>query len=158
MSSAWADMFCPNNFNSINIGDSLDAVIAACGAPDSKKESKKTPFQPQEWTYYIQQPALGAGMVGTLKTTFAFDASGKMVNMSVNGAGESQSMICDNITTLSLGDTTDKVEKVCGKPVTITQTNTAMGAPKPTEVTELLYNGTPSVTLVFEDGILKERR
>lgn len=157
--SAWADMFCPKNFNSINIGDSLDTVIKACGKPDAKKTSKKQPFQAQEWVYYI---ASYPGMQGTLKTTVAFDNSGKVVNISVNGAGLSETQICNvqgNNPTIQFGDTTDKIEAACGKPAYINQTSAANGAPKPTEITELQYNASPTtVTLVFENGKLTERK
>jgi hypothetical protein len=155
LSNAWADLFCPNNFNSINLGDTLNSVLQACGKPDSQKVTKKMPFEPQEWTYYVQSYP---GMPGTLKTTVAFDQKGKVINISVNGAGLSQTQICNNQTNIQFGDTTDQVEAVCGKPAVITKTNAAMGAPKEIVETDLIYQGTPPVTLVFEDGILKERK
>ncbi len=152
-SSAWADMFCPNGFSSINMGDSLDAVVKACGEPDSKKTTKKLPFQAQEWVYYV---ASYPGMTGTLKTTVAFDDSGKVINISVNGAGVSETQICKN-KTIQFGNTPEEIEAVCGKPTYINKT-TGEGAAKPTEITELQYNASPTVTLVFQNGILTERK
>lgn len=152
--NAWADMFCPKGFNFINIGDSLETVIKACGKPDMKKTYKKQPFQAQEWVYYI---ASYPGMPGTLKTTVAFDDSGKVINLSVNGAGLSETQICNN-QTIQFGNTTAQVEAACGKPAYITQTSAANGAPKPIEVTELQYNASPTVTLIFENGKMTERK
>lgn len=154
-SQAWADMFCPNNFNSINLGDSIAAVIAACGAPDSKTTNNKKANQPQEWTYYI---ANDPNMPGTMKTTIAFDASGSVINISVNGSGMSQTQICAN-NPIQLGDNMDAIKAACGNPTYINQTQIAQNASVPeTEIVEFQYNSSPPVTLVFENGKLKERR
>jgi hypothetical protein len=151
--NAWADMFCPNNFNSINIGDSLETVLAACGKPDNKTTTKAKPTQPQEWVYFI---AASPGMPGTLRTTIAFDANGQVVNMSVNGAGVTQTQICGN-QTIRFGDSQDTIQKACGKPEYVNQTSGSKDA-KEIETTELQYNSTPPVTLTFKDGKLQERK
>ncbi len=152
-SSAWADMFCPNNFNSISMGDSLESVRKACGKPDSEKKSEVKPFEPQEWVYFISSDP---GMSGTLRTTVAFDGNGKVVNMSVNGAGLTQTQICGN--TIQFGDTPEAIQAACGKPSYITPMDGSADKPKAIEMVELDYNSTPPVTLVFKDGKLIERK
>lgn len=154
-SPAWADMFCPNNFNSVNVGDSLDAVITACGKPDSKTTNNKKAAQPQEWGYYI---ATDPNKPGTMKLTIAFDATGNAINISVNGSGMPQTKLCAN-GQIQLGDNQAAVEAACGKPTFVNQTLEAQKAEVPeTEIVELTYSGTPSVTFVFENGKLMQRK
>lgn len=154
VSSAFADMFCPNNFNSINKGDSLESVLSACGKPDSQKKSQEKPFQAQEWVYFV---ASSPDMPGTLKTTIAFDANGKVVNMSVNGSGLTETQICGG-KTIQFGDTPDAIKAACGAPAYVTPMANGAEKPKDTEVVELHYNSNPPVTLTFRDGKLVERK
>lgn len=154
-SSAWADMFCPNNFNSVNVGDSLEAVMTACGKPDSKSSNNKKAAQPQEWGYYI---ANDPSKPGTMKLTIAFDADGKAINISVNGSGMPQTQLCAN-GQIALGDNQDAVQAACGKPTFVNQTLEAQKAEVPeTEVIEITYNASPAVTFVFENGKLVGRK
>jgi len=154
-SNAWADMFCPSNFNSINVGDSIDSVIAACGKPDSQVSNKEKAPQPQEWSYYI---ATTPGQPGTMKLTIAFDATGTAINISVNGSGMPQTQIC-NGNQIQLGDNTKAVEAACGKAAYVNQAPTADTGPEPaTEITVMTYKGSPPVTLTFENGKLVSRQ
>ena len=153
MSAAWADMFCPTNFNSISMGDSVESVEKACGKPDNKKTYKKTPPQPQEWVYYI---AADPNMPGTIKVTVAFDAAGNAINISINGAGVSQSGICGS-TQIATGNTTDQIKTACGKPSYINETKGG-GDAQTIEMTELQYNSSPPVVLVFKSGALTEKK
>ncbi len=153
--TAWADMFCPNNFNSVNIGDSLDAVITACGKPDNKTSNNKKAEQPQEWGYYIAQDPTKPG---TMKLTIAFDATGNAINISVNGSGMPQTQLCPN-GQIQLGDSQDAVQAACGKPTFVNQTLEAQKAEVPeTEIVEITYNGAPPITFVFENGKLTQRK
>jgi hypothetical protein len=155
-SAAWADMFCPSNFNAINMGDTLDAVVKACGKPDSKKTTKQEAPQPQEWIYYL---ATNPGMPGTMKVSIAFDASEKAINISVNGSGMTQTQIC-NGAGIQVGDNQAAITKACGKPAYVSVSEPPAGTPKvkATEITELKYGSSPAVTLVFTDGKLTERK
>lgn len=154
-STAWAQMFCPNGFNTINLGDSLETVQKSCGKPDAQKTYKTQPFQAQEWVYFI---ASFPDMPGTVKSTIAFDDNGKVVNLSVNGAGLSETQIYDNKTLIQVGDTVEKIEAVCGKPAYINQTSTGNPPPKAIEITELRYQAGPTVTLIFKNGKLTQRK
>lgn len=159
--AARADMFCPTNFNSIKEGDSIAAVIAACGKPDSQASNNKKANQPQEWTYYLANqstPAPTRSVAGsTMKMTVAFDASGKAINISVNGSGMPQTAACGS--QIQLGDAQDAVTNACGKPAYINQSQEAQNASVPeTEITELTYNASPTVVLVFVNGRLSQRK
>src|SRR5579871_4025604 len=48
---AW---LCPNNFNTINPGDTLDQVKTQCGPPIAEAQSMEEPNVPQEWGYYVR--------------------------------------------------------------------------------------------------------
>src|SRR3990167_3955162 len=94
-------LFCPSNFNVINIGDSIDSVKQLCGKPDSEKSKEEPKPAPQEWTYYIAQATLpgmpiqaASQSAGTFKTTFSFDKEGKVVSINANGLGIGSTTTC----------------------------------------------------------------
>lgn len=159
-------LMCPSNFNEISIGDSLASVKSACGTPAGEKTFDSVANTPQEWNYYVAPSGLNTGVSAggqaTLKTTVAF-ADGKVTNMSVNGVGVSNTAICGG--TIQIGDTEDAVKAACGKPQFINrgtgpQTGTAgASADAATKITELTYpSGGGMTTLVFENGIFKQRK
>ncbi len=153
-------IFCPDNFNQINIGDTLAEVEAQCGKPSTEKHFKTSPSVPQEWVYYVPI----ANMIpqqqnienpGTMKVTFAF-VNDVVVNMSSNGIGVGATTIC-NGDQIQPGATMKEVEDACGKPVSITKSSVPTGGTPPEEtlVNEWKYGKT---TLRFENGKLKERQ
>lgn len=164
-SSASYAFFCPKNFNLIEFGDTLAHVEQQCGAPD-KKVIKDTPDnQPQEWSYFLQENSTGPGFKpdtkGTLKTSIAFDATGKSINISVNGVGVGSTNNCGQ--PVSVGDSRIAVEAACGKPTLITKQDQPAGIPtKPGDITDkqvdITYDSTPPVTLIFEGGKLTGKK
>jgi hypothetical protein len=158
-----AALFCPTNFKQIYVGDSMDTVQQQCGKPDAETTKKEAKNTPQEWSYFIPQTVSmnmdnTSQAQGTLKTTIAFDANGKIINISVNGIGVGATQICG--TSLQLGDTKDRVKAVCGDPsYTNKQQNDSNGGKKEEDtITEFNYHTTPPVTLIFVNGSLTERR
>lgn len=155
--------FCPSNFNQIDYGNSPEQVVQQCGKPDKESFREVKPEGPQEWSYYVPQAVAtqNSGTTqGTLKTQVTFDENGKAINISVNGIGVGSSTICGN--TIQLGDTRDSIKAVCGNPSFISKaepsTNGGVDPLQITKITEFTYNSNPPVTLVFENGILKEKR
>jgi hypothetical protein len=151
--------FCPTNFNQINIGDSTDTVVKACGKPDKEETKDAETDGPQEWSYFIPQTvALSANQQGqgTLKTTIAFDKDGKAINISVNGLGVGASSICGP-TSIKLGDTRDSIKAACGQPSSINKQNSPDAISTvvpPKKITTYTYNSNPPQKLTFEDGKL----
>jgi hypothetical protein len=146
-------LFCPGNFNQINIGDSLESVIQQCGAPSSQTTATNTDNLPQEWNYYFK---LSPTDQATMRATIAF-AEGKATNMSINMIGVSVTAICGP--TIQIGDTTKAIKKACGSPAFITQSSLPGSSTTPlTKTTTLIYQ-TPSATvsLTFENGKLTGR-
>ncbi|OAI47166.1 hypothetical protein AYO45_05960 [Gammaproteobacteria bacterium SCGC AG-212-F23] len=169
-STASVALFCPGNFNQINLGDTTAQVIAQCGKPDEEKTTKVEPTQPQEWNYYMVADPSNSSPQGSLKMSVAFDANKKVVNITVNGTSLVSTTLCGgNIgggyaggNNIQLGDTSDTVKTNCGKPMFINQNTTPADTSQPTtpatELTEYKYHSTPPTTLIFENGKLKERK
>ncbi len=156
-----AAMFCPTGFNQINIGDTIEQVTQQCGAPDSKKTDKEIlDTTPQVWTYYVKYDP---SQPGTVQMMIAFDASQKMINITVNGTSLSNSSLCGG--NVQLGDTTASVKKACGAAALVNKgetqnSNAVTNNNQPsTETTTFKYTsqGTPT-TLIFMNGKLKERQ
>lgn len=153
-------LMCPNNFNTIKIGDSIEAVSAACGAPSSTKEMPAPDSDPQEWSYFLPSPGKNNMMYTqqtTLKTTVAFDGKGKVVNISTNGVGTDM-MDCGS--GISVGSTRQEVEQACGKPQMIAKSDANKNAApdKDNKMIEYYYAGPPAGTLVFIKGVLVDKR
>jgi len=154
-------IFCPTNFNSIDVGDTIDRAQQACGKPDGQRTYNAEENTPQEWSYFLSQavPAsIGMTSQGTLKTSVAFDEKG-VVNISVNGIGVSTTAICGS--TVQLGDSKEKVKAACGDPSFINKSNVSPSStpPKPpSKITEFFYSTTPPTILVFVDGKFTERK
>lgn len=152
-------MFCPSGFNVINVGDTMDYVIKQCGNPDAKKVTKTVPQKPQEWNYIIKPDPM---QPGTLKMSIAFDKDEKVVNISVNGTSLTATTICGG-QNIQYGNTTDDIKKACGEPAyknqePVTPPSPETAAQPTTDIAELTYNTTPPITLVFENGKLKETK
>jgi len=155
-STAFA-LLCPGNFNQINIGDNLADVQKKCGKPVSQKTTDSIPNVPQEWNYYLK---LSPTDPATLKTSVAF-AGGRVVNISVNNVGITNTSICGS--TIQVGDTVDTVKAACGKPAFIMQNNGPASEVQKTDPAsknvDLTYNsGMGTVVLHFENGILKSSK
>lgn len=159
--------FCPTNFNQIDFGMTADQVIQACGKPTDQKESvKQNDNVPQEWSYYIPQTVNMGGSnqnaQGTLKTNVTFDDKGKSINISVNGIGVGATTICGK--NIQLGDDKDTIKAACGDPSFVNKSapssaNPSAGQQQDIKVLELIYaNGNPPATLVFENGVLKDKK
>jgi len=150
-------MFCPNNFKTINIGDTIDTVTKLCGAPDEQKEIKSTddPNAPQEWTFYVNPDPTNSQQTTNLKMTVAFENQ-KAGNITVNGQSLVSTTICGNI--ISVGDTMQSIKAACGSPPFVNKGQPQADQPDKPKVVEYKYNSTPPITLVFENGMLKSRK
>lgn len=158
-------MFCPTNFNQINIGDSMAQVEAQCGKPSSETSSKDVDdsMTPQEWTYYVTIPQDQFTSAGSIKLTLAF-VDGKVVNISSGGNSVGSTTVCGGnlaqpSTTVQMGSTIKDVTAACGKPTMINKGTAQPGQPEPTvtDKAEWTYDGPPKVVLKFENGKLTER-
>jgi hypothetical protein len=145
-------MFCPNNFNEINIGDTVAQVEKQCGKPAADKTTDDSAKQPQEWIYFTKtQPSDPT----SLRMTIGFE-KGIVTNMTVNNVGVSSTQICGG-NTATVGATEQAIKTACGAPAYVKKSNNPGGKIEVTKVTKLTYQGTSDVVLTFEDGLLKSR-
>lgn len=145
-------MFCPGNYNQININDSLEAVKQACGKPDTEKTQDIASNGPQEWVYFVKTGSQSD--LTSLRMTVAFDKE-KAANITMNGVSLTTTQMCGS--SISVGDDIKSVEKACGKPALINQANNSQAAK--TKLTELTYSsGNAPIILIFENDKLKERK
>lgn len=157
---AWV---CPNNFNQIVAGDTTAQIETQCGKPASQKTTQKAPNVPQEWTYYVgidqrgyappNAPMPQSSPSSSLKMTVAF-VKDKAVNITMQAMSLSSTSICGP--TISVGDNMQTIEAACGKPSFVQKQ--VSDQPDAIEVMEYKYDTTPPNTLIFENGILKERK
>jgi hypothetical protein len=150
-------LFCPKNFNQINIGDPLDTIKAIC-PPDEMKTYDATQMVPQEWDYFAklaQAIQVYPPLQGTVKMTISF-VENKVVNLAVNGIGVSATSVCQK--PIKLADSMEEIKAACGSPASITIATPPGGLNPPAKVTELIYNTSPRESLVFINGVLTERR
>ncbi|HTM63504.1 MAG TPA: hypothetical protein VL360_03265 [Gammaproteobacteria bacterium] len=160
-------LLCPNNFNQINIGDSLAQVEQLCGKADKTETVDGPDNSPQDWNYYfppttpsptLTNLAVQQQTTGSLKATFSFDAKGTLVNIMVNGISVGTTGGCGG--SISLGDTRKNVESVCGKPSFVSKQDTGNNAQnnEANKQVEMTYMSNPPVVLIFRDGKLADSR
>lgn len=146
-------LFCPSNFNTIDLGYTIQQVKQQCGEPIKETAHKTTPIGPQQWDYYLQPKP----NYGTMRLSVVI-SDGQAINISVNGSVIAQTPICGQ--TIKQGDKLDAIKKACGTPSFVTDSvvdaKTSQAQEK--NIVELQYNSTPKITLVFENGRLKERK
>lgn len=146
-------MFCPNNFNSINIGDTLEQVKQQCGKPDAEKQTTTEISGPQEWSYYLKSAnSINNSATLTLKMNVAF-SDNKVININLNGISLTTTAFCGS--TITVGDTEENVQSVCGKPAFVNKSQASNNTPS--KITELKYNTTPPVKLIFLAGKLTKK-
>lgn len=151
--------FCPNNFNQIDIGYTQQQVDELCGKPANVSETDKQAEDsgPQEWTYMIKQPAIfGSDIPGSVKATLAFDDKGKVINMTINGMSVGTGTMCGN--NVQIGSTREMVKKACGNPAYVNRAQSNGPAAAPTKQTVYQYDGSPAISLTFENGVLVSKK
>ena len=158
--SAYA-ILCPNNFNQISEGDSIEQVKALCGKPNQEETKEVKQKGPEEWSYFVPKSfasssANSTSAQTTMKIAVVFDETGKAVNISVNGIGVGSTNLCGS--SIESGDLQEAVKSACGKPTFINTQENSGGAPQITKRTEWTYNTTPPSKLIFENGKLKEKQ
>lgn len=160
---AWV---CPNNFNQIAAGDSIELINQQCGKPASETKSEKEPNVPQEWSYFVNPsspaylppgtppppPSASMGPSASVRMTINF-VDDKVVNISAQGMSLSSTNLCG--ATINVGDSTKAVKTACKDPGFVQKQATDA---KPIEVITYKYDTAPPNTLIFEGGKLKERK
>ncbi len=161
LSTSASAMFCPKNFNQINMGDTIEQVEQQCGKPDGIKKTKGEDKGPQEWNFYVHpqmkkytEMRTNSGAEASVKMAIAFNNQ-KVVNISANGMSLAATTLCGK--NVAVGDDMKTVKAACGEPVFVNKSSQGNNE-IPDEIIEYKYNSTPPVVLVFENGKLQERK
>lgn len=115
-------LYCQTNSpDYIYLGDSMSKAIAACGNPMSKTEKTIYPTKDQavtRWVYnYRPNSGFTQGQIIQKKNALIIDFVDKKVSsISVEGTGTQKTNYCNEKTSISIGDSMQKVDQVCFYP------------------------------------------
>lgn len=151
MTTTAAAWLCPNNFNNISVGDTLADIQAKCGTPVSEVKMEGEINVPQEWSYYVQ---VAPPNPATIKMSIVL-IDNKIANITVNATSLVSTDLCGS--PVSIGMPMETLRTTCGNPIFVNKQPPKPGQ-KPTQINELKYNGPAPNVLVFENGLLKERK
>lgn len=160
LSTSALAVMCPNNFNTVNVGDSVDSVLQQCGKPVTKNEYKIDVDVPQEWSYYV---IVAPPNPATIQMTVVF-VNKKVANITVNAMSLVSTNVCggtpnmNGFGTINVGDDMDTVKAACGKPTFIKKGELPEGSGNKIDVTELIYTGQSPYMMYFENGKFQSRK
>jgi len=147
---------CPSSTEFVNIGDSMQQVIAKCGNP-TKHVSLKAP-QPQaesNWQYLLP------GSPGFLAKGFLVIFSDNKVKQIVSGNNElMDSVQCSRGATITVGNSKAEVSKACGVPYYkrehVPPSEGEHAQPAQEHLIYKTRNYLPTQTFVFENNKLED--
>lgn len=129
---------CPNTYQTIMTGYSLQQVEAACGKPTtihSKNQIQTKPANYTQWVYTSSSPLSINQYAPQMLITFAED---KVTEISVSNQQHIASFPCYNFGKIQVGSSTSQVQTQCGPPTYVNQIQKAFKTP--ITVTVLTYN------------------
>lgn len=158
--------YCPQNHAYINIGMTMDEVIAACGQPTSKENSAKPLTQkiPVQQLIYNNQGTNTAfyGVwnipIGSGGAQMEVDVVNNQIKgVRVNGADVNASSLCGG-NGFQMDDPVSKVYFACGSPDIVNNTYVNQIIPTTTKPQVWIYSLGPyqsAISLTFVDGKLQ---
>lgn len=159
---------CPNGSQIIYRGESMNHVLQQCGEPTSRQVHLKGMTGKQQWTYFKPTPVNQAHSKIIISFENQYVSNINIINTSDGQvcADENKTddyiqmggTICSNTqlnvraaqlcgTIIRAGQSANEVRARCGNPIAISGNQTSLG-----EVVELIYAGTPTRTLIFDNG------
>jgi hypothetical protein len=140
---SYPNFYCEKNFRSVRVGDSMDTVQAACGAPSSsvnKQIPVQTPLNVVRWIYTLGLLSVDGVSVNLPSLTVTF-SNNQIVDISRNNMPVSRSGYCNINGMINIGDNMGTVLSRCGRPDFINQQQIMQTTNK--QVTEWVYNFGP---------------
>ncbi|HAU1150758.1 TPA: DUF2845 domain-containing protein [Legionella pneumophila] len=172
-------LYCPQNHGYINIGMSMEQVIAACGQPLSKQESnqpilQKIPVQQLIYNNLGNSDGLYSGSLNVPQGTAFYGVwniptgssgvqleidilNNKVQDIRVNGGNTNAFSLCGNAS-IQIGDPATKVYGACGSPNLVNNTYINQVVPTATKPQVWVYKPgpyQPAFSLTFVDGKLQ---
>lgn len=158
--------YCPQNHAYINLGMTVDKVIAACGSPVSQQDSNQPLVQkiPVQQFIYNNQGTSSAfyGVwnipTGSGGTSLHVDViNNKIANFSINGSNTNASSICAGAS-IEIGEPVTNLYNACGNPDVINDTYVNQEVPTNQKPVIWIYQFgpyQPAVSLTFVNGKLQ---
>lgn len=152
-----ASFVCPNTFQTVLTGYSMEQVTAACGLPTSTSTTHGRATMPVYQTKWIYSPTNliqftpNELLVEEVAITFEND---KVVAISSTEARSLSKLAC--LKRITLGSSNSDVIQQCGSPNYIN--HTVAGKNQSTTLSHWFYNYgayKPQMIFTFQDGILK---
>ncbi|KGP63388.1 hypothetical protein EP47_02235 [Legionella norrlandica] len=172
-------LYCPQNHAYINVGMSMDQVIAACGEPLSKQDSnqpllQKIPVQQLIYNNLGSTDGLYSGSLNVPTGTAFYGVwniptgssgiqlevdilNNKVQALKVNGGDTNAFSLCGD-TSIQVGDPASKVYGACGSPNLVNNTYINQPVPTATKPQIWVYQPgpyQPAFSLTFVDGKLQ---
>ncbi len=160
-------VYCPQNHGYINLGMSVDQVIAACGQPLGKQQSNKPAMQQvpvlqllynnqgsQTAFYGVWALPVGVNTGAQLQVNVI---NNKVSSIQLNGSNSNEFSICGD-TSIQVGDPVTKVYNACGNPSTTNSTYTNQAIPSQQKPEIWVYQADayqPPMRLTFVNGKLQ---
>lgn len=157
--ATFSTYYCPTTYKTVKLGDSIDAVRAACGNPTStttRQEQVLIPVNTVKWIYTLNlkdksgNPVLIPAFTITLRDQ-------KVIAIERNNLPTLGSSYCVQNGSVNLGDMQDSVLQACGQPNAVNSQQDSTTSTK--EVVEWVYNNgpyKPQIIFNFEGGVLKQ--
>lgn len=151
---------CPNTYITVQLGDSVDKVRAACGDPTTaskRVEPVSSTINTLQWIYTSGQSLNGrVSQLPVLVISFRNQQVTKIENLATAGLSVPA---CSYNGSINLGDSQDSVLLACGRPSLVSTKQETDPNPQTKEVTEWVYNYgpyKPQIIFDFEGGALKQ--
>ncbi|CAN5309951.1 DUF2845 domain-containing protein [soil metagenome] len=161
--SAYAASYvCPNSYQTVTTGDTMEKVKAACGEPtqaNTRKEQGMVPNVLVQWVYTSEMPQAGNNRginpyAPQMLVTFKDDV---VLEISTNSQTLNTMFACYNNKRISVGSSKSDVRFACGAPSLVNTLQKAEQVNK--QITTWNYNfGSyrPSINFTFEDNKLTQ--
>jgi hypothetical protein len=159
-------MYCPQNHQYIQVGMTIEQVLAACGNPLSEEELKEPLYQkvPVQQLIYNNQGTDTAfyGVwnipIGSGGAQLQIDLmNDKVKSIRLNGGDINAASLCEGIN-IQIGDSSNKVYNACGSPDVTNYTFVKQAIPTASKPKIWIYQPTPyqpTISLTFVDGRLE---
>lgn len=149
---------CAQTYRTVQVGNTMDAVRAACGEPTSNTTQDtpvNTPIEVTQWVYTASVKIKDNTVsIPVLAITFQNQRVSQIEKTSIAAP---VSTYCASPGAINVGDSQTNVLAVCGQPNIVNSKQKANTATK--QVTRWIYNFgpyKPQVIFDFEGGVLKQ--
>lgn len=153
----YSNYFCEKNARGVSVGDTMDAVRAACGNPTtmtSKNVQEASPANTVQW-FYTLGSLIVKNVTVTMPTLTITFQNQVVTQLAKNGMPITGDTNCTLTGVVKIGDSMEKVTTTCGQPNLVS--NSQQMAPVNKDIATWVYNFgpyQPQILFNFENGQL----